>query len=77
MSEVNPFAQPPLVEWENCLTHDELEYMLERYVEALKLLKWYQILKKIRAKAMFMALLYVDEYIHQKALTGYKHETIN
>lgn len=77
MSEVNPFEQPPLCEWENCITHDELEYLLERYGEAYSLIKWWQIKKKIEAKAILGALVGLDAYVHQKPMMEYPREEIN
>ena len=77
MSDIDPFEQPPLVEWENCITHDEIEYMLERYGEAYSLIRWWQIKKKIEAKAILSALVGIDLYLHSKLTKGYTDETIN
>jgi len=46
MEDIDPFAQPPLVEWENCLTIDELQTILEKFTKIRNGLPWWRYWEK-------------------------------
>jgi hypothetical protein len=56
MSEVNPFESTPLVEWENCVTRDELCILYSQVAKRYDQLKWYNWITKLSIASMLLTL---------------------
>lgn len=76
MSEINPFEYPPLVEWENCVTLQELLVTYGHLQASLKHLKWYEIRKKRDVQIGLDILAQIINWI-DSGKRETTHETIN
>jgi len=78
MSDINPFEVPPLVEYENCITHDEIVATLNTYIKAYQSIPKWRWITRHNLNITIAVLNSVDYHIHKKQETyGGKRETIN
>jgi hypothetical protein len=66
MVDIDPFEVPPLIEWENCITHDELVKFISEYVKYYSRTPKWKWIERWKI-SMLLALLNVLDYsIHKK-----------
>jgi hypothetical protein len=78
MSNIDPFGVPPLVEYENCITHDEIVATITEYVKVRNSVPKWKWLLRWKLNLAIAVLSSVDYHIHKKQEAyGGKREEIN
>lgn len=63
MSDIDPFKQPPLVEWDNCVTHEELHWIRCEFLDYYATIPKWRFIKRIKFMAVINALAGVCGWI--------------
>jgi hypothetical protein len=78
MSDINPFEVPPLIEYENCITHDEIVATIQEYVKYYNEIPKWKFIQRKKISLAIAVLESMDYHIHKKQdMYGGKHEEIN
>jgi hypothetical protein len=64
MSDINPFSQPPLVEWENCVTHFELHEASCVLKDIEQKLPWWKAFEKYKLRLSVGVVESIIQWIH-------------
>lgn len=78
MADINPFEVPPLIEWENCITHDELIATIKAYAQVYQNTPKWKWIQRRNIRVALSVLESMDWHIHQKQeMQGGAHEEVN
>jgi len=66
MENIDPFSAPPLVEWENCVTHEEITSSLTHYVQIYNNTPRWRFIRRLMLFQIVVTLDGIDSFIHQK-----------
>ena len=69
--DVNPFENTPLVEWENCLTLDELGSIYNQILFIYHSVPWYHCILKKQYKAVLGTLYTMYIWIESNKKDGF------
>lgn len=78
MNNMDPFEVPPLVEWENCITHDEIVNTIKVYSELLQKCSKWRCITRWKIRMSLSVLESLDLHIHIKQNSQRRNdETVN
>lgn len=66
MSDIDPFAVPPLIAWENCITLDEIKSTAQRYSELLDVTPKWRFMRRAELQTCLGVFLGLYRYIRIK-----------
>jgi hypothetical protein len=64
MNDIDPFKVPPLVEWENCITKNELFTVIRNLQTVDKKTSWIHLIPRLKLKWTITVLVAIIDWIN-------------